>query len=329
MSSGTGKRASTKGKSSKGSTKKAKRKEGDTGSKRVDNWRSEARALGKDKKYNDIYIHPLFNASTAELAHKPKWAVPWNPVAQPADGLTCPAGILIPNLIPQGTTINTRKDNAIKMRSLYIKGMFRFPNNVGIADAGTRELCGNTWTNTAAADLWINPGMIRVSVIYDESPNGATPATTSAMFTAIFGLDGTTVKPQYVVPSSSNGNLQENGEMSNWASSDAFQNMRGQGRFRLLADEYLPFGGCKVDGGSGHPSVIMDNATPLLVPYSRYLKLGGIATHYSSSSDTMDLTAIVKGGLYLITSYVSGGSNSNVANNPVFEGCVRLRFDDN
>lgn len=328
MSTGT-KRQSVKSKTSKGQTKKSKKSRADTGSMRVDNWRKEARALGKEKKYVDILIRPLLNAASAAAAHVPQWAVPWNPVAQPLDNTTCPAGILIPNLIPQGDTIMTRKDNSVKLRSLYIKGMFRIPNNAGGDNAASRELCANTWVNSAATDLWINPGLIRVSVVYDESPNGVDPSGTSEMFKAMFALDGTTVRPQYVVPSSDSGNLQSGAAaMSNFASSDAFQNMRGQGRFRLLADEYIPYGGCKVAAGTSHPEIIMDGATPLIVPYSRYLKLGGIATHYSSSSDTMNLSSIVKGGLYLITAYVSGAHNANVSNNPVFEGVVRLRFDD-
>ena len=327
-----GKRMSAKDKEKKGSTKRAKGgppgRVDNTGTRVYDNWRKEARALGKEKKYVDILIRPLFNAATAAAAHVPTFAVPWNPVAQPLDNATCPAGILIPNLIPQGDTIATRKDNSIKLRSLYIKGMFRIPNNVGGVGAGTRELCENEHSTSAAVDLWINAGLIRVCVVYDESPNGVDPADTSVMFQAMFGLDGGGSKPAYVVPSTSTGNLQVTNAMNNFASSDAFQNMRGQGRFRLLADEYLPYGGCKVDAGSGHPSITFDGATPLIVPYSRYLKLGGIATHFSKSEANQNLSSIVKGGLYVICTYVSGPHNANVSNNPVFEGCLRLRFDD-
>lgn len=324
MSSSGTKREYVKSKSSKGSTKKSKKSGSDSGSKRVDNWRKEARALGHEKKYVDILIRPLLNASSAALSHVPAWSVP-EPQFQPLDNASCPAGILITNLITQGDTIVTRKDNAVKLRSLYIKGMFRTPVNVGALNAGSREIIQNEWSGDAAADMTISPGLIRVSVIYDESPNGVAPDNASAMFTAMFGLDGTTVKPAYVVPSTSSGNLQANSTMSNFATSEAFQNMRGQGRFRLLADEYIPFGGCVLPAGNSVPSAVFDPATPLLVPYSRYLKLGGIATHYSSSADNMNLTAIVKGGLYLVTSYVAGGHGNG---NPVFEGVVRLRFDD-
>jgi len=325
MSTGA-KRQSVKSKTSKSMTKKAKKSGTDTGSKRVDNWRKEARALGKEKKYVDILVRPLVNGASAVAGHVPAWIVPWNPQFQPLDNASCPAGILIPNLITQGDTIVTRKDNAIKLRSLYIKGMFRTPvNSSGAVGAGNREIITNEWSSAAATDLTISPGLIRVSVVYDESPNGIAPSDVSAMFTAMFGLDGTTLKPAYVVPADSTGNLQANSTMSNYGSPDAFQNMRGQGRFRLLADEFLPFGGCVLPAGASVPSQVFDPATPLLVPYSRYLKLGGIATHFSSSAENMNITAIVKGGLYLVTSYVAGGHGNA---NPVFEGVVRLRFDD-
>lgn len=315
MSTTTTKRQSVKSKTSKGSTKKAKKSKSDSGSKRQDNWRQEARALGKEKKYNDIYIAPLVSGATEAASHAPPYAIPWNP-SQAGSVLVC-------NLIPEGNNINTRKDNAIKLRSLYVQGCFRFPCN---ASDATREQTSNTWAAAATGARNIGPGMLRVAVVYDEFPN-ATTVESDAMCKLIFGLDATDGHPKYLLTGS---NIQAAASgADNQYTSDAFQNMRGQGRFRLLADERMPYGGVKLEAGDVVPNPV--NVYPgvmgtgPVVPYSRYLKLGGIATHFGATADTIDLSAVLKGALYLISIYIDSAGNNQP---PVFEGCVRLRFDD-
>lgn len=313
----TTKRKDVKHQSNKGMKKKSKRSSKDTGSKVVDNWRSEARALGKEKKYVDIVIQPLLSSNDAALGHIPAWSIPWNPV---------PGGVILcPNLIPQGNTIVTRKDDAIKLRSLYIQGMFRPNRNtnhtIGSAPSGL-ELIGNSAADIAASDVTVNPGMIRVLVVYDESPNGVQPASVDDLMNQILGTDSTTGKPQYLVKSTS-GNVEVDLAGSNKYASDAFMNMRGQGRFRLLADERIPYGGFYTPAGAERPSQTFD--MPCMVPYQRYLKLGGIATHFSKSEASIDVTSIQKGALYVIATFTHGSSYSS---NPVFEGSIRLRFDD-
>jgi len=319
--SSSGKRVSVKSKTSKGSTKKSKKSSGDSGSKRVDNWRSEARALGKEKKYCDWYIAPLKYGASEILSHVPSYAYPFNP--------TPTGSIAIVNLVPEGNNINTRKDNAIKLRSLYIQGQFRFPNNA--AAGGDRENPTNSWITPVPAntDIVIPVGMIRVAVVYDESPNGVVPSVSDLVKSA-FGMDGTDGRPQMILGGANLAGTADPITLSNQFLPDAFQNMRGQGRFRLLADERMPFGGASTTAGGSMAGGSFFGNPIVHLPYHRYLKLGGIATHFSKSGATLDLSSIMKGALYVISTWTPGPETD--ANftfvNPVFEGCVRLRFDD-
>jgi len=311
--SGKAPREFVKTKSSKGSTKKSRKGMSDTGSKRQDNWRTEARALGKEKKYLDIYISPLLYKSTEALAHVPVYSISFNPDINGA--------VMVPNLIPSGNDITTRKDNAIKLRSLYIQGMWRFPCN---ASDDSREFTENVYTTPSPIPSnarTIHSGVIRIAVVYDESPNG-TVQTAAYMANRIFGLDSTAQTPKYLLT----GSNTTGAAASDAYQPDAFQNMRGQGRFRLLADERIQFGGGGMASGEIIPAPAnVYGGSPPVVHYSRYLKLGGIATHFSKSEASIDLSAIVKGALYVVQTWtpaIAGGVP------PVFEGCMRLRFDD-
>lgn len=308
----------------KRATKKAR-----TGSKKkskakstADSWRSEARQLGKDKHYQDIVCRPLVaqNDGTAP-GRTSNASIPWNPFCRSDD-----QGLIVVNLVPQGEGITQRRGNAIKNKSLYISGVLRVPRHVD----GQNEVCQNTlgtYAAGASTGVPINGGQsdIHLCVIYDADPKDIDASYTTEMLVKdIFGCDvNGAVRPKP-------------GELTTTATGDtyfagALENMRGQGRFHVLANERMIFPSWTVLANAAGPSIPNDQDT---IVVKRYIKLGGIGTLFRDNSNPLILGSVAKGAIYCL--WVTQGVASRLASptavqiqsTPVFEGVIRLRYEE-
>lgn len=305
-------------KSRTGSKKKSKAKS------TADSWRSEARQLGKDKHYSDVVCSPLRATSTGTAPGRDSNAtVPWNPCCRLDD-----QGLVVVNLVPQGEGITQRRGNAIKNKSLYISGVLRVPHHI---DADN-ECCQNnatTYTDGATTSNPVNGGQcdIRLVVVYDADPQDITADYTKSMLLKdIFGSDV-------------NGNTQPNpGVYQTTATGDTFfpgalENMRGQGRFHVLANERMTFPSWTVLANAAGPSIPNDLD---IVVIKRYIKLGGIGTLFRNNSNPLILGSIAKGAIYCLwicTSAATGIlkaelTGAQLKSTPVFEGVIRLRYEE-
>lgn len=292
-------------------------------------WRSEARHLGKDKQYADIVVRPMVCQDNGTApGRNNNSSVPWNPFSRPDD-----QGLLVVNLIPQGDGITQRRDNAIKLKSLYISGVLRCPRHV----KGYNEVCFNTTAYTKGVDTTDANGVamlgaqtdIRLCVVYDESPKDITGTyTVESLIKDIFAADV-------------NGNVQPfPGSHTLTAGDDlnvngVLENMSGQGRFHVLANERLVFPSWNVAKNAAGPGVPNDLD---IIPIKRYIKLGGIGTLYKDNANPLILGSIARGALYAfwysrsLNSYLTIADTTTVEgtqlinSTPVFEGTLRLRY---
>lgn len=294
-------------------------------------WRAEARHLGKDKQYADIVVRPLIaqNDGTSPGRNNNS-TVPWNPFGRVDD-----QGLLVVNLIPQGDGITQRRDNAIKNKSLYISGVLRCPRHV----VGYNEVCQNTTTGyTVGLNCTDDNGVsvlgtqsdIRLCVVYDESPKDISGTyTVESLMKDIFAADV-------------NGNIQPcPGTHTLTAGDDlnvagVLENMSGQGRFHVLANERFTFPSFVVLKNAAGPSIPNDMD---IIPIKRYIKLGGIGTLYKDNSNPLILGSIARGAIYAfwycrtlcsnmtIAAPNSGTGPQLVQTTPVFEGTLRLRYE--
>lgn len=327
-------RKADNGVQNKSATKKRK-----TGSKKkakaqssASAWRSEARHLGKTKQYSDIGVLPLIaqndGSSPGRVSNS---SVPWNPFGRLDD-----PGLLVVNLIPQGDGITQRRGNNIKNKSLYISGVLRCPRHV----EGYNEVCQNTTTGytvgvdcTTATGSAISGGQsdIRLCVVYDEGPKDiAGTYTLDQLIKDIFAADV-------------NGNVRPlPGHYTLTAGDDlaiggALENMSGQGRFHVLANERFTFPSWTVLKNSNGPSISNDMD---IIPIKRYIKLGGVGTLFKDSAEPMILGSIARGAIYAFWLCRSTCTNMTIASpntgagpgliqcTPVFEGVLRLRYDE-
>lgn len=295
-------------------------------------WRSEARHLGKDKQYADIGVLPLVAQNDGTSPGRfSNASVPWNPFGRLDD-----PGLIVVNLIPQGEGITQRRGNAIKNKSLYISGVLRCPRHV----EGYNEVCQNTTAGytvgvdcTTATGTAINGGQcdIRLCVVYDESPKDITGSYTIAqLLKDIFAADV-------------NGNVQPfPGAHTLTAGDDlaiggALENMSGQGRFHVLANERFTFPSWTVLKNSNGPSISNDMD---VISIKRYIKLGGIGTLFKDNANPLILGSIARGAIYAfwlcrstctnmtIASPNSGSGPGLIQSTPVFEGTLRLRYNE-
>lgn len=309
-----------------GSKKKAKAESSATA------WRSEARHLGKDKQYSDLVVRPMTCQDNGTSPGRTDNAtVPWNPFGRVDD-----QGLLVVNLMKQGEGITQRRGNAIKLKSLYISGVLRCPRHV----KGYNEVCNNTTTAySKGVDTTDANGVsmlgaqtdMRLCVVYDESPKDiAGTYTIESLMKDIFAADV-------------NGNIRPfPGAHTLTAGDDlnaagVLENMSGQGRFHVLANERFVFPSWVVAKNASGPSISNDLA---IIPIKRYIKLGGIGTLYKDNADPLILGSIARGALYAFWYSRSLCSNMSIADptagdgpqlvhsTPVFEGTLRLRYTD-
>lgn len=288
----------------------------------ADSWRSDARALGKEKQYQDLVCRPPVYPDVVNPGEPPveqpgtqaAGTVAWNP--------TPPGALLVCNLVLKGDDVTNRRGQKISLKSLYISGVLRSPLNF----AGNNESQGNKTTAgdgprsiSNAKAVWDNN--LRLVVVYDEDPKNITGSYTVAQLVKdIFGVDtNAAIKPQ---PEASAGTT----AVSDTYYPGALQNMRGQGRFHVLADERMTYPACTVSANAAQHAL---NGLTQDIIIKRYIKLGGISTSYRSQSNPMTLDDIAKGALYAMWITDHSGTELGASQlNPVFEGVVRLRFDE-
>lgn len=307
----------------KSATKKAR-----TGSKKkskakstADSWRSEARQLGKDKHYQDIVCTPLRSQANGSAPGRDNnGTVPWNPCARQDD-----QGLVIVNLVPQGEGITQRRGNAIKNKSLYISGVLRAPFHID----DNNECCQNnatTYSTNAPSTAACNGGQcdIHLVVVYDADPQALTASYTKAMLLKdIFGSDvNGTVQPVPGLTTDATGD-------TNFAGS--LENMRGQGRFHILANERMTFPAWTILANAAGPSFSNDED---IVVIKRYIKLGGIGTLYRDNANPLILGSVAKGAIYAfwvcrsVISDLASVTATQLKSTPVFEGVIRLRYEE-
>lgn len=319
----------SKNKAEHGVYNKSATKKSRTGSKKkskakstADSWRAEARQLGKDKHYQDIVCRPLrAQLDGTSPGRSNNGTVPWNPFPRMDD-----QGLLVVNLVPQGEGITQRRGNAIKNKSLYISGVLRCPRHIDLDN----EVCQNSstlYTAGAPAANPINGGQcdIRLVVVYDADPVDISGDYSIAMLVKdIFGADV-------------NGNTRPRpGAYTTDATGDSYfpgalENMRGQGRFHVLANERMMFPSWTVLANAAGPSIPNDVD---VMPIKRYIKLGGIGTLFRDNANPLILGSIAKGAIYCLWLSVSTITNlasvtaTQAQSSPVFEGVVRLRYEE-
>lgn len=291
-------------------TKKSKQKKSGKSKSTADNWRMEARALGKEKKYQDIVITPAVAPDGGAAAVVQPGTALWNPTY--GGGPT-----IVVNLVPQGEGITQRQGNAIKLKSLYISGVVRCPHN----DTGNNESQLNTPATTVGAitvPKLVQGSNMRLAVVYDSDPRALDVAGLEDLRQQIFGSDinsGTQVRPGVTVA----------GSYSNKYAEGSLQNMRGQGRFHVLADERMFFPSAVV---SANKMFADPNGQPTQLLIKRYIKLGGISTLFKTNSVPLSVGDIAKGALYCMWVTDNLGLSETQGYNPVFEGVIRLRYDE-
>lgn len=233
--------------------------------------RSDKISIARGMPYSAVQTIRTLPPSTLGLRGRTAAEVKAVDIKKASVGCSTTATFSLLNGTVEGSSFYNRIGRRIEMKSLHLTGWFdQTGNGAGVDD------------------------YVRVMVVYDSQPNGATPVITALLTSYDFaGNTDTTVS--------------------------AHLNLNNRDRFTMLADIRMATvrdAGASTDGAIGFTNSCQESNV------NRYIKLKGLQTMYQTSTGAIgDITT---GALWLVTY----GRVAAATSSYTFEYSARLRYRD-